>query len=312
MRDDSTKPAQSLEEKWKLLDLLLGKRRREPTPWPGTGEKEPVTDEKAMRKRMYDSINSRLNQLVVGEYAFFLNYGYIPNGNPSHAEVALPEGYYDRNSHRLVLEVIGDCPIDGRDILDVGCGRGGVWVVLQAHFDPHSYLGVDLSREAVSFCRSSHEGSHVAFVEGDAEHLPVPDGAFDVVINIESSNCYPNINSFYAEAHRVLREGGWFLYADILRAEEFEANVPLIRRMGFELAREVDITTNVLLACEETAVRRLKVYTNHEERAYMANFLAAPGSDLFRAMQEGSVQYRIFKILKPATCPHRVKPRAVT
>jgi ubiquinone/menaquinone biosynthesis C-methylase UbiE len=36
-----------------------------------------------------------------------------------------PPAGINRQHRRLVLELIGDVPVDGRSILDIGCGRGG-------------------------------------------------------------------------------------------------------------------------------------------------------------------------------------------
>ncbi len=287
-----------LREKWELLGLLTGTSRRigEDPNWDG----KIISDEKSKRKRMYNTINHSLDVSDIGEYAFFLNYGYMPLAQtPQFSPIVLNPKTYDGNSHRLVLEVIGDCPLQGRDILDIGCGRGGVAHVLKAHFNIGSYLGVDLSSEAISFCKEAHETEGYSFLEGDAEHLPIASGAKDVVINIESSNCYPNINRFFHEVKRVLRKKSWFLYADLLRKEEFVKNRRLLEQAGFEIVRDIDISPNVLRACDETGARRLRAYEDLEERRYMANFLASPGSELYQCLKDGRVQYRLYKLWKP-------------
>jgi hypothetical protein len=42
------------------------------------------------------------------------------------------------------------------------------------------------------------------------------------------------------------------------------------------------------------------VYQDAEERAMMADFLAAPGSRTGRAFEDGSLCYRLFTFRKPA------------
>jgi len=197
----------------------------------------------------------------------------------------------------LVLEVIGDTPLGGRDVLDVSCGRGSVAVILQAHFKPRSYLGIDLSEEAVAFCQAHHRREGFEFCAGDAQALPAGEQCFDVVINIEASHNYPDIGAFYRELGRTLRPGGRFLYADLMAPEVFDRHVEHLRDMGFTLLRGVDITSNVLRSCRETAERRLRAYSDPEERAYMAHFLAVPGSQTYRAMEQGLVSYRLYTFL---------------
>ncbi len=161
-----------------------------------------------------------------------------------------------------------------------------------------SYLGIDISSEAIAFCRQHHTGKRFRFKEGDAESLPIAVSAFDVAINIEASHTYPQIQSFYREIYRVLRPKGWFLYTDLMTPNAFERNARFLRELGFEMTRDVDITRNVLLSCEETAERRLKVYRDPKERAAMADFLAAPGTKVYCALEQGLLCYRLFTFRK--------------
>src|SRR5688572_20378423 len=80
---------------------------------------------KASYKRFYDGVSAQLANNVFGEFSFFLNYGYMSDGLPEYAAAALPDHYINKNSVKLVLELIGDVPVTGKRVLDVGCGRGG-------------------------------------------------------------------------------------------------------------------------------------------------------------------------------------------
>src|SRR4030095_14323497 len=132
-------------------------------------------------RQFYNRVSAQLNATDFGELSFFLNYGYVPNGGPDFAAVELPEYYINRNSVRLVLEMVGDGPVAGRRVLDVGCGRGGTVNVLTTFFTPATVTGRGLSAEAIAFCRRAHRDARVSFFEGDAEQLPFEDGAFDIV-----------------------------------------------------------------------------------------------------------------------------------
>ena len=283
---------------WKVIDRLLGRGEEEDAP-----REDRAADDKLQTKERYDEFNRKLNQLKFGKYAFFLNYGYVANDGPSFSAIEPSPGQFDINSRRLVLEVIGDCQLDGRDILDVSCGRGSVCIVLLDHFHPRSYLGIDISTEAVEFCRREHRAEGYRFAEGDAEDLELESSSVDVVINVEASHNYPRIDSFFRETNRVLRPGGWFLYTDLMPPEDFDRHRERLGQLGLELRREADITRNVLLSCEQTAERRLKVYRDPEERAFMADFLAAPGSGMYRAFQQGRLCYRLFAFRKHNGAP---------
>jgi ubiquinone/menaquinone biosynthesis C-methylase UbiE len=281
---------------WKVVERLLHERE---DARAGGDEPGGADDEKLQTKNAYEWFNQKLNELKFGRYAYFLNYGYVANDNPTWAVIVPPTSHFDVNSRRLVLEVIGDCPVDGRDILDVSSGRGSVATVLRDYFHPRSYCGIDISSEAIAFCRKYQQMESFTFVEGDAEAMAVENASFDVVINVEASHNYPNIRSFIREVHRVLRPGGWFLYTDLGTPQGFERSIRFARQLGLEMSRDVDITSNVLLSCQEIAERRLKVYHDAEERAMMADFLAAPGSRTGRAFEDGLLCYRLFTFRKP-------------
>ena len=70
------------------------------------------------------------------------------------------------------------------------------------------------------------------FEVGDAETLPFDAESFDIVTNLESSSCYPDVHAFYREVHRVLAPGGHFLYSDCLPANRFREATPTWRKLA--------------------------------------------------------------------------------
>ncbi len=294
MNDRDKTQTRTLHGKWDLLEHLVrgGIHADEDLA------QDAAEAEKLQRKQEYEAFNRKLSELKFGKYAFFLNYGYVQNDNPSFAKFTPRESEFDVNSRRLVYEVIGDCPLDDLDVVDVSCGRGSVCMALHGRFHPNSYLGIDLSSEAVAFCREHHQIPNFQFEEGDAESLPLASESRDVVINIESSHNYPRIGAFFNECFRVLRPGGWLLYTDLLAPKAFARHTRLLQTIGFTKTRDADITSNVLSSCDETAERRMVAYKDPEERSYMADFLAAPGSETYRAMEQGLLCYRLFTFRK--------------
>jgi SAM-dependent methyltransferase len=275
----------AIRGEWPILEILLR---------PGAKPRDDAHSEKAQRKAEYDALNRKLNRARIGKYSHFLNYGYIPDGTPSFARFTPTQSLIDAPSRRLVLEVLDHCPVDGGDIVDVSCGRGAVAVTLRDHFAARSYVGIDLSPEAVAFCRTQHARPNVAFEEGDAEALPLADASADVVTNIEASHNYPSPDTFFAEVGRVLRPGGWFLYADFLPPTTFAQHVASLQTRRFETVRNVDITANVIRASDAIGVMRVRNYADPAEQQYMTNFLAVPGSETYCAFQDGRLQYRMF------------------
>jgi ubiquinone/menaquinone biosynthesis C-methylase UbiE len=197
-----------------------------------------------------------------------------------------------------VLEVIGDCDLSGRRVLDVGCGRGGTVSVITQYFEPGSVCGLDLAPAAIQFCRTSQRGAKVAFQVGDAEQLPFPDASFEVVTNIESSCIYPDIFAFYRQVFRVLAPGGDFLYTDAMPVGRFVECTRYLRQTGFAQELDRDITANVLASCDQIAGHRTQAYGARRDVA-TDDFLGTPGSHFYDEMQRGGWAYRIHRWKKP-------------
>ncbi|NHN42453.1 class I SAM-dependent methyltransferase [Halorubellus sp. JP-L1] len=97
----------------------------------------------------------------------------------------------------------------GDDVLDVGCGTGNV--ALTASQAGARVVGVDLSRRMLELARASAdvEGAvDVSFLEGDAEHLPFRDDAFEATLSNFGHVFAPNPAAAGRQLARVTQSGG--------------------------------------------------------------------------------------------------------
>ena len=100
-------------------------------------------------------------------------------------------------------------PASGERVLDVACGTGIVTRAAAAAVGPHgSVLGVDLSAGMVDAARRRTVDANVRFVRMDAEHLELPDAAYDVALCALGLMYMPDPLRAVAEMRRVLRPGG--------------------------------------------------------------------------------------------------------
>jgi SAM-dependent methyltransferase len=300
MTDLSQRIADLSPEKRKLLEQWLkGKGASAPGLQPVSKEREPVSNiEKEQTRRFYNSINQQLDAAIFGTYSVFLNYGYVADESRQYSKVELPDHSLNKNSVKLVLEVIGDCDIAHARLLDVGCGRGGTLDLINKYFNASQTIGIDLSTSAILFCKRNHDHPRTCFLEGDAEALPFGSGVFDVVTNIESSHRYPNIADFYLEVLRVLKTGGYFLYADLVPAMLASERLKNLQEIGFVLECNRDITKNVLMSCDETAERRLGAFAEGYDPGLMNEFLSVPGSQVYDELKNGEWAYKVFRLKK--------------
>ncbi|MBS1800433.1 MAG: SDR family NAD(P)-dependent oxidoreductase [Acidobacteria bacterium] len=252
---------------------------------------EPGKAAKAGYRDFYNDVTRRLETSGLGAASFFLNYGYISKNGTDESCYEVPEHVFNRNSVRLAFELIGNASLKGKRVLDVGCGRGGT-VALMAEVLGAKSVGVDLSPEAVAFCRRTHKHG-TKFVVGDSENLPFKNNTFDAVTNIESSHTYPNLRAFFGEVSRVIRKKGKFLYTDLLPVERWLEVRALLAPLGFRILSDREITQNVLASCDDVASTRAEAFGGHD--AMIDNFLAVPGSAVYEQMSSGAWQYRILR-----------------
>lgn len=213
-------------------------------------------------RRWYEYI-SRLDK---DAYLLFMNFGYVPlNSNSGHIELTAEDEPH-RYPIQLYHHIASAIDWTGLDGLEVGSGRGGGAAYVMRRFSPRSLIGLDITANAVAFCQKHYAINGLTFKRGNAESLPFADHSFDVVMNVESSLYYPNIERFFSEVVRVLRPGGHFLYTDARYSDEIDRWRRQLANTGLHLRHEVDITANVIRALELDKERRETLVKRHIPR----------------------------------------------
>jgi SAM-dependent methyltransferase len=111
--------------------------------------------------------------------------------------------------HRLIRRSLDWELPDWRkaSILDAGCGTGAILELLG---NPHKHVGIDLSPDAVAFCRRRGLQN---VVQSDVSALPFADASFDAVIcsSVLYHQWVKDVGKALQELRRVLRPGGLLL-----------------------------------------------------------------------------------------------------
>ncbi len=183
----------------------------------------------------------------------FMNYGFSKD---NHKITLDDKDESNRYSAQLYDYLAQHAPIKGKDILEVGCGRGGGLSYVTRYYAPKSATGLDLSKKAIEFCSGYYAQEGIRFVQGDAQCLPFPDQSFDVVLNVESSHRYPDMEKFLAEANRVLRPGGHFLFTDFRPDKDMAQLKKQLDDSGFKQLKDELITDSVVEALSAASTDR--------------------------------------------------------
>jgi SAM-dependent methyltransferase len=235
------------------------------------------------------------------EYWTFMNYRYVDENPGARPELA-PEDQEERYPIYLYHRVAARVDLRGRDVLEVGSGRGGGASYVTRYLKPRRMVGVDISGRAVAFSNKQHALANLHFQQGDAERLPFTDHSFDAVINVESSFCYPSIDRFFDEVRRVLRPGGYLHYTDLRLSYEVADWKEAIERSGLELVVVRDITANVIEALHRDSARRRAGGRRIAGRLFAAVadvFTGVDGTRIPSMLAAGDMVYCSFLMQKP-------------
>ena len=107
-------------------------------------------------------------------------------------------------------------------IIDVGCGFGGMNIVLAHRFVDSEIIGIDLSDPLLRLANRSAQaadlGNRVRFEKADVHQIPYDDDSFDVVINTNMVHLVDDPVQMLNEIERILAPDGCLFIADIRRS----------------------------------------------------------------------------------------------
>ena len=121
----------------------------------------------------------------------------------------------------LTKKLLAFVEIDGKqDFLEVGCGNGVVTRYLVKEYGG-SVTGIDIDPQQIELAKKDASGiKNIRYYEADATNLPFGDRAFDIVLSFGVMHHIENWLDALKEIRRVLKPGGYLLYADIIYPEK--------------------------------------------------------------------------------------------
>jgi SAM-dependent methyltransferase len=151
-----------------------------------------------------------------------------------------PQGF-QRRIHSLIADAI--VVPDGGRVLDVGCGSGSLVVHVAKAHPAATVTGVDSWGEAWEYSREQCDrnarlegvAGRVAFDKQNAAALALPAGSVDAVVSCMTFHEITSLrdkSDGVAEALRVLRPGGAFVFLDLFGDPAFYPSADRLRSLA--------------------------------------------------------------------------------
>ena len=248
-------------------------------------------------KRIYDRL---ANTYEYFDWAF-MNYGFDYDNKSNEPPLGDEDEEY-RYCIQLYHHTVEKLAVQDKTVLEVGSGRGGGTSYIARYLNPKKITGIDYSKNAIKLCNRIHNEHNLEFVEGDAADLPLEDDSQDVVINVESSHCYPSIPQFLSEVKRVLKPGGLFAWTDVCPTEAVNDYEEAFNTCGMKTIDYYQITDNVLRALDADKINEVKneiisKSTPFYLKGIIKDFSGMKDTAIYNTLKNGRTQYS-FRILQ--------------
>lgn len=232
----------------------------------------------------------------------FINYGYAQETTENQLELKPQDEPY-RYAIQLYNHVIDGINVKDKDLLEIGCGRGGGGAFILNHKYPRTFTGLDLSEFAIKRCAKKFPFDNAHWLQGSADRVPLPNQCMDVVLNVESSHCYPCIKSFLSETKRILRPNGYLALCDLRAAKDVKIFDHQIKHSGLQLMQRRIITPQVLHALDKISLQREAMIKALFPRFLISvayDFFAVKDSGVYNMLRTGKLVYLSY-LLRNAT-----------
>lgn len=229
----------------------------------------------------------------------FMNYGYIPK--ECEAPLDFKECPLQQCSLQMYHYLALKTCLEGKNVLEVGSGRGGGANHIAGTLSPLSYTGMDLAHSAVNLARKLHNRPNLNFIQGSAEAIPLESNSIDVVINVESCHAYGSVPKFLSEVKRVLKPGGRLLLVDFRKIQDISKFENEIGACGMKVLEKEDISDNVVRAIEsEDDYKRSRIRTLIPEKwqEMFGEFAGLVGSRIHTSLKGKTRFYYRYVLVK--------------
>ena len=153
-------------------------------------------------------------------------------------EILWGEGYLSPGGPEEVDKVVEGIELAGRDVLDIGCGSGGITLRLAEMHGAGTVAGIDV--EAPVLARAAQRAKarrldvRVTFRQVEPGPLPFEPESFDIVFSKDAIVHIQDKERLMADVFAILRPGGWFAASDWLIGHDGEPSPEMLHYLEME------------------------------------------------------------------------------
>ena len=130
-------------------------------------------------------------------------------------ELVYGTGYMSAGGDNEVLKIFEGIDVQGKDILDLGCGLGGAAITIAKNLNPSHVVGFDIDpivmQRAEKLVKKSDLENEIELDLNEPGPLPYKDNSFDV-IHLTAVSCHmQDLKEFFTDVFRVLKPSGWLV-----------------------------------------------------------------------------------------------------
>jgi phosphoethanolamine N-methyltransferase len=153
-------------------------------------------------------------------------------------ELLWGEGFLSPGGPAEVAEILKGTSIAGKSVLDIGCGIGGIDLLLAKTYGAAMVIGIDIEEPNITLAtkRAVQLGlsDRVSYSLVEPGPLPFPDQSFDVVFSKDAMIHIVEKEALFRDIFRILRPGGLLLASDWLRGDDEMASAEMCRYVELE------------------------------------------------------------------------------
>jgi ubiquinone/menaquinone biosynthesis C-methylase UbiE len=249
----------------------------------------------SVKKWIHKTIYNNVQKCTEKGKLKFLNLGYIDDNDNQF--ICSDVEFTETQCVQLYYQLLKEVNLENKRVVEIGCGAGGGCEMISQNFKPKSTTGMDLSNRLIDSNIEKYKNQKIEFIQGSADSLPFAENSIDIIINLESSHCYPSRFSFINEVKRTLKPNGLFCYADIMHNKDM-AKMEKYITSNFKVLIRRDISRHVILSLDKTSEYKNMAIKKHGNRFIPRTlqniFYVTSNSGPYKRLKSGKVNYLLF------------------